>query len=215
MSWFKKKDVKPEENLNELPELPELPPLTEFSANKNELPTLPIFPSSPIGEKISNEVVKQTIREPLLEEELPIKTEMPVKKLTREVEEEKPAKTRNIGKMQKQLKEIEQEEPVLYPYPITRQAKEIEQEEPVSYPYSSQKQTKNIEPIFIRIDKYQDAIADLRGAKKAILEIESHLRDVKEIRAREEAELQRWENEIKEAKEKLEEIDAKVFQKLE
>src|SRR3989338_9648781 len=134
MSWFKKKEAKFEDK-GGLGELPELPPLPEFSANKTELPVLPSFPSSSFGEKMTNEIVKQTIKEPLLEEETEesIETEIPVKKLTREFDEERIEKPKSASRAIKIAKVFE--------------------EEPILSEYQTPRQTKSIEPIFIRIDK--------------------------------------------------------------
>ncbi|MEK6820102.1 MAG: hypothetical protein AABX71_00135 [Nanoarchaeota archaeon] len=71
------------------------------------------------------------------------------------------------------------------------------------------------EPVFVRIDKYQIALQNFQEIKKKAIEIENLLRDIKDIKAREEAELQNWEQEIRDAKEKLDKIDRTIFNKLE
>ena len=72
-----------------------------------------------------------------------------------------------------------------------------------------------IEPVFVRIDKYQIALQNFQEIKKKVIEIENLLRDIKDIKTREEAELQNWEQEIRDAKEKLDKIDRTIFSKLE
>jgi len=182
MSWlFGKKEKKEEKKqvseMPELPELPELPPLpkelesksqfTERPGLKNELPPLPAFPSSSTGKKISNEAVKQIIREPSIEPQIISKPR------TREIEgAEIPAR---------------------------------KQEPKVSI---------EAEPVFVRIDKYQKSLTKFQEIKKKILEIENLLRDIKEIKSREEAELHEWEAEIQTAKEKINDIDKTIFSKV-
>ena len=72
-----------------------------------------------------------------------------------------------------------------------------------------------IEPIFVRIDKYQQAMSQFQSIKKRLTEIDNLLRNIKEMRNKEEAELQQWEQEIQEAKSKINNIDKTIFSKLE
>lgn len=102
----------------------------------------------------------------------------------------------NISKMPKRTREIEETFPVR-----TSVVKEIS---PSIKP----------EPVFIRIDKYQNALSQLQEIKKRLMEIDNLLKDIKEIRTREEAELQQWEEEISDAKTKLNNIDKTIFQKI-
>lgn len=163
-----------------MPELPPLPESIEQSPKgffqerpeiKNELPPLPSFPLSPTGERISNEAVKQAIREPEY-----ISGTRP---RTREIEEE----------------DYEFIRPV---QPIVREINPVK-----------------VEPVFVRIDKYKEALTLFNEIKKKVLEIEQLLRNINEIKAREENQLQEWEQEIQEAKAKLDIIDKTIFKKLE
>ncbi len=70
------------------------------------------------------------------------------------------------------------------------------------------------EPVFVRIDKYQEALINFQDIKKRILETEDLLKEINEIKTKEEKELQEWEEEIKSAKEKLDKIDESLFGKL-
>lgn len=187
MGLFGKKKKEETGELAELPELPELPPLPESIEQspkgffkgffqekpeiKNELPPLPSFPLSPVGERISNEAVKQAVREP----EYILET----KPKTREIEEE------SYGF----IKPIQ---------PITKEIMPVK-----------------VEPVFVRIDKYKEALTLFNEIKKKVLEIEQLLRNIMEIKAREENQLQEWEQEILEAKAKLDSIDKTIFKKLE
>ena len=68
--------------------------------------------------------------------------------------------------------------------------------------------------VFVRIDKYQEALLNFQEIKKQISEIENLLKEIKELRQKEEADLSEWENEVKSAKEKLARIDSSLFKKV-
>lgn len=73
---------------------------------------------------------------------------------------------------------------------------------------------QSTEPIFVRIDKYQESKENLQEVKRKILEIESLLRDIKDIKSREDSQLHEWDSDIQEAKAKLDKIDRVMFQKM-
>lgn len=100
------------------------------------------------------------------------------------------------------------------PKPRTRELEEIKERvyKPIVKEITPEIKT---EPIFVRIDRYQQALAQFQEIKKRISEIDNLLRDIREIRSREEAELQQWEQEIQDAKSKLNSIDKTIFKKLE
>jgi len=70
-------------------------------------------------------------------------------------------------------------------------------------------------PIFIQIGKYHDILKALEEAKTKVKEISSAIEGLKEIKVKEEAELQEWENEILEVKERLSKVDSTIFKNLE
>ena len=70
------------------------------------------------------------------------------------------------------------------------------------------------EPVFVRIDKYKQSLEEFQEIKSKILEIETLLNDIKELKSREDTELQDWEQEIQEAKAKLDHIDQTIFEKV-
>lgn len=97
------------------------------------------------------------------------------------------------------------------PIPETKQmTREIDEYE--IKPEKTYKKTN--EPIYVRIDKYQESHANFLEIKKKILEIQNVLTDIKELKAKEESELAEWEKEIQETKDKLASIDETIFQKL-
>lgn len=110
----------------------------------------------------------------------------------------------------------EDEEMDLPPLPKIM-TKEIESQprERVTREYISRERMGKAEPVYVRLDKYQDSIDTLQEIKKKLLEIENLLAETKELKSKEELELNAWENEIQEAKDKLNAIDRTIFNKLE
>lgn len=76
------------------------------------------------------------------------------------------------------------------------------------------KQIKQEQPVFVRIDKYQEAIRALSEIKAQLSQIESYLREVKSLKQKEETELSSWEQDLESIKSRLNNIDQSVFSKL-
>lgn len=70
-------------------------------------------------------------------------------------------------------------------------------------------------PVFVKIDKFKDAIANFELVKKKLQESSSLLEKIKETRAKEEEELNSWSAELNTLKEKIAAIDRKIFSSLE
>ena len=76
-------------------------------------------------------------------------------------------------------------------------------------------QRKNIaEPIFIRIDHFEEALNVFRETKKKMSHIEGILEEIKKIKEKEESELKTWENEVRFMKEQIEKVDKDIFSKI-
>lgn len=74
--------------------------------------------------------------------------------------------------------------------------------------------TKSAEPIFVRIDKFHDAKKDFEEIKRKIKDIDSVLKRVKDIKAKEDSEITGWSDEIEKIKSRISEIDESFFNKL-
>lgn len=90
----------------------------------------------------------------------------------------------------------------------------IEISEPPRTTIGSPLKTKPIEPIYIRLDKFQTTTQAFDEIKQKVLEIEKILVKTKEIREKEEKELEEWEHEIQIIKSRIEAIDNTLFKKL-
>ena len=71
------------------------------------------------------------------------------------------------------------------------------------------------EPIFVKIDKFKEAVESLDTINKKIQELTQLMEKIKETRAKEEEEISKWEQELQDIKSRLAIIDQKLFSKLE
>jgi hypothetical protein len=76
------------------------------------------------------------------------------------------------------------------------------------------KQQGKQEPVFVRVDKYKSAVNNLQDVKQKLMEIEKLLGDIKELKNKEELELNEWGKEIQSAKSKLDTVDKMLFSQL-
>ncbi len=113
-------------------------------------------------------------------------------------------KTEEIGSMSAPLtREIM---PVQMPRPSYQTQGENEEQ--------VQRGSKQREPIFVKIDKFNDALNNFEAIKQKISEIDSLLKKVKETRTKEQEEIDSWEREVEEIMSKVNNIDQKLFNKL-
>jgi len=70
---------------------------------------------------------------------------------------------------------------------------------------------KEIEPIFVRIDKFQNSQRQFEDIKKDVNDIEKTLRKVKEAKVKEDTEISNWTNDLEKIKARLSEIDSDIF----
>ena len=178
-----------DEEKEDIPKLPELPPLPNFDTKVDFSPKsdkkLPALPTFPSS--ITGEKISNQA----------------VKRAVKEYDED----SFENKTMTRELEDDDEIIPNFNPHPNYQNniPQRTMPEKPIS---------RN-EPIFIRIDKYQESLANFQEVKTKILEIENMLKEIKEIKTKEEAELQEWEQEIQDAKAKLDRIDKTIFQKLE
>lgn len=70
------------------------------------------------------------------------------------------------------------------------------------------------EPVFIRIDRFEDALRIFNETKRKVSEIEKVLGEIKQIKEKEGEELRAWENDMKIIKSEMEKVDADIFSKI-
>ena len=79
---------------------------------------------------------------------------------------------------------------------------------------NTETRVKRTEPIFVKLEKFESALSTFNEIRLRIGEIDSLLKDIREVKRKEEAELEEWENEIETIKARLDQIDKDIFNKL-
>ena len=200
MGLFSKDKKEEREDIPRLPELPRLPDLPELNDMKN-LPQLPSFPRNSFGEKFSQNTIKDAVaglKESDQEADADEFADEDVQMM------QKPAK----GKfMAMETDENADEEEYRQFQRFERKALET--------PSFSSGSYKGSEPIFVRLDKFEDSLKIFEKTRNQISEIEDVLREIKRIKEQEEKELQFWEQEIQNIKKQIEKVDKDIFSRIE
>lgn len=187
MGFFSRKD-----NVPELPVAPRLPDLPSPYERK-ELPELPSFPTN-------DEMVKSAVSE----------NEIP---RTREIEEIIPTLPKRM---------MEEKNFVAPPINLTEteRARLLEKDFPrrrvleLNANIENKPLIKQMEPIYVRIDRFHTSKKNFEKIKEKVTEVEKVLRRIKEVKAREEKELDEWSTEIEKLKSRLSEIDSDIFSQI-
>lgn len=204
MGWFNKKEDKvvdkknsfqgiPEmQDIPEIPELPELPEPPQWNKNiDDEVPKLPSFPSNSLGEKFSQNTIKEAISG---------KGEV-----TRGFSKVDDFARNEVRMMPKSLAKVREEEEF-----IPQERYEV----PHEFREAAMK-VKKAEPVFIRIDRFQETLEILDSTKIKIEDMRRVLNEIKKVKEDEDKTIQEWENEVQSMKSKIERIDKDLFSKVE
>jgi hypothetical protein len=218
--------------LPELPDLPEFPsvdsPPKDSALKENEsLPKLPSFPNNNIGNKFSQDSIKEAVtgnKEVVEEDEdaddfslpgLPERHSMMHEPL-------KPVVTRGsddvIGETKSKPKEFHREVASIM---AREEEPEPEYEQKPFRHTSSQKSrvypgaSARDEPVFIRIDKFEESLKVFEKTREQIKELEDLVKHAKDLKNKEEEELSKWEEEIQIIKDQIGKVDRDIFSKLE
>ncbi len=221
MGWFNKskEESKPAGSLMpELPKLPDLPPIrkdnSEFAHSK-----LPRMPSNSFGEKFSQNSIKQAVsREPNFhsqkssgekEDQMAFEADEFVAKPQKMQQSAKPSRPAGFKKTEEVEPEMDFEfdEPD-FEAPKVEDTDDYQESENEFRPRAK-------EPVFIRIDKFEETMRVFDKTRKEILEIEKTLAHIKETREEEEKELQSWQDNILKIKDQVEKVDRDIFSKIE
>ena len=188
MGWFNKKESGREENASSMPELPKIPELPRLNFSQDissvNLPHLPSFPNGSIGRKFSQNTIKDAVSG---EREDRIRED-----LANDFSDEMMPEPPQFGLMKRSAMPQEDYQP---------------RERPIQ-------KIGKVEPVFIRIDKFEESLGMLDEARKKIHEMEEMLRNIKKLKEEEDKELREWENEIHKIKGEFEKIDRDLFSKI-
>lgn len=74
---------------------------------------------------------------------------------------------------------------------------------------------RETEPVFIRLDKFEESLQLFEKAKHQIWEIEKMLHNIKKIKEQEDQELETWQHEMQKVKGQIEKVDQDIFSRIE
>jgi hypothetical protein len=205
MGLFGKKESK--ESVPKLPELPKLPRLptnshadyqTGFNLHEEEIPVREF----PTMEKYSQEI-----------HELPT---FPANNFNDKFSQNS-IKSAISGRNEEMpyVEELEDYEIDSEPMEKEPELKKILPPIPKTKPQAPEKQKpQSDEPVFIRIDKFEESLKIFDKVKEKISEIEHLLKETKELKEKENEELSNWEEEVQKLKMHIEKVDKDVFSKI-
>ncbi len=208
MGFFKKKEEVPE-----LPQLPDYPPVYEDSSKPSKSrKSLPELPKSDFGEGLSQEMVKSEINN--------THTNQNVEQLPRNFKlnsPEYPGHSKEEGDLIPSLPKNKKQTPLTreIPMEMSPELPEIHRRS-LELPSNAEIRplTKDTDPIFVRIDKFQDAQKKFNEIKKAVKEIGETQKKIRDAKVKEDIEIDAWVQEIDKVKARLGEIDKDIFDKL-
>ncbi len=219
--------------LPELPDLPEFPsvdssPKESVMKEKEFLPQLPSFPNSSIGEKFSQESIKDAVsgkKEGVEEEDnvedftLPGLPDGPPTMH----EPLKPVMTKSFDSVveKPRMKEFQKDVGALSSRETMTEMLEPERK---PFHHSSRDSSSNPrvrsgasarnEPVFIRIDKFEESLNVFEKTREQVREIEDLVRHAQDLKVKEGEELSKWEEEIQSIKEQIDKVDRDIFFKV-
>lgn len=191
MGLFSKKEKKSESEIPVLPRLPKLPELPHIEPVRDKaIHQLPSFPSNSIGKKFSRDSIKDAVSGGRGEEDF-YADEFSDDEMRMMREPLRRPLTEEVGADRGMRRGFPERE--------GRMGGTFRQEE---------------EPVFVRIDRFEEGLKLFEGIKNQISEIERILAETKMLKEREGAELHSWENELKRMKIEIEKIGRDIFSKV-
>lgn len=187
MGFFGKKEKKSETEIPELPRLQRLPELPDTGFMENRaIHQLPSFPSNSIGKKFSRDSIKDAVSGERGGEDF----------YADEFSDD------DMRRMREPLRR-----------PLTEEVGEemMGERQPKRAMDMSRRE---LEPMFVRIDRFEEGLKLLEAIKSQISDMETILAETKRLKEKEEAELRSWENELKRMKMELEKMGNDIFSKI-
>lgn len=212
MGFFSKNNKK-----EDTPTLPALPPLPDLNLKSNNTSSnsqisndakrfsLPSLPNSAIGQKMNQNIVKDAVNPIDKEDYDVINPQQQMKQVrTQEINEFPQKMQPSMFTPQEKFGQVK--------IPVEKQkTMEMSDWEPTQRQRVNPLSIRKSEPLFIKLEKFETTISTFNEIKMKVSEIESLLKNIREIKIKEEKELSEWEKEITEIKARLEQIDKEVF----
>ncbi len=168
-----------------------------MSSNTEKLPKLPRFPEFPRLEDYKNQSLPKFPSSQLGEQMANDAIKDSIK-----------SKMAFPGEQEDDLELGELEEP-----PTFEKIKKAEQEA-IREVEEIEKQLPKKKSVFVKIEKFRESYKIFNDVKDKVQEIEGLLSEIKDVKKREEYELEQWKEEMAKLKEKMGKIDEKLFSKI-
>ena len=205
-----------------MPEIPSLPHFSdlridgdkpETNLSPNRIPQLPTFPSSSLGDKFSQNSIKDAVSGKKEGDEELIANDVSEYQFEEGKMQELPKKTKTIEIEEDYKKSIMDTKTREKEIP-KRKIKRIEIGEDYVPNETVERVNKN-EPVFVRIDKFEETKNLFEKTRIKVEEIEKMLKEIRRVRNEEEKELQEWETEVYMIKSHIEKVERDIFSKIE
>jgi len=187
MGLFNRKEKKSESG-SEVPSLPKLPRLPEIPdvelGEDRTLHRLPSFPSNSAGKRFSQDSIKDAVSGGREGEDF--------------YADEFSDDMRRMRRPLRRPMTEEMDEDVEMRFPESRRDSFI----------------RETEPVFVRIDRFEEGLRLFEGVRDQLTEIEKVLSETRRLKEKEESELRSWENELKRMKMDIEKIGRDIFSKV-
>ncbi len=191
MALFKRKDK------SKVPELPILPSLPEEKIENRNLPSLP--PNS--NENFNRDMIKSAINDDESQFNESMIPSISPDRIPSQIPNQMPSQisSNQIPKLPVPRETITQNPEIGFQHTPTKESVRI---------------IKGPESVFVRIDKFRIAKKELEEAKKNLIEAESILRKVREIKSKEDDDIGEVNLNLDSIKKKIEGIDSLIFDKV-
>ncbi len=177
-------------------------------AENDDIHGLPSFPDSPMRRGFSQSMIKSAVETPDSREDLPAlpdddesESTMPKKgpRLV-ELEEWKPSLPQAMS----------MSEPARSPPQMPRQ---MPRQSSRQMPSQAMKPEIEVNrPVFIKLDKFKDARESLAAITEKVTHLDELLKMIKEVKAKENAEIEHWEEEIEKIKSRIGSVNSELFE---
>ncbi len=191
MGWFDKKEAKGDSNA----ELPKLPRFPAFQTSINPL-TPPRLPPPPYSQESPTQLPT-------------LPSTSTGDRFSQSAIKDAVTSLPSLDYIQRGDEDEEEETPMIPQLPKKKLTREISESEmrPIS-------RTAKAEPMFVRLDKFEESVTIIEKAKKELTDIEEMLKDTRKIKEEEERELQYWESTMQKIKQEINKIDKEIFSKI-
>lgn len=210
--------IKKKSDLNELPDLPmdkSAPSINDYrrpqitfpvDTEEDEIHGLPSFPDSPMKRGFSQSMIKNAVETPDMREDLP---ELPGEDNEEEMMSKKSPKLIELEEWKPSLPPAQAQAPSR-PMSTPKMSKQVPR--PQLPPPSRQQSMEENRPVFIKLDKFKEARQSLATISEKVDHLDELLKMIKEVKSKENAEIDHWEQEIEKIKSRIGSVNSEIFE---